>query len=97
MTGGFDLKKAEKADATTFVGIVKERDSDTFARFEIEVETAEPHRITKLGLNMIPAPAEFAIPRMSEEKALAPLRPEIERRVGADNFSAAHGLADRER
>jgi hypothetical protein len=25
MTGGFDLKKAEKADATTFVGIVKER------------------------------------------------------------------------
>ena len=111
MTGGFDLKKAEKADQTIFVGIVKERDSDTFARFEIEVEAAEPHRITKLDLNMIPAPAEFAIPRMSEEQALAALRTEIERRVAADNFSGtvmvtrngktifsgAYGLADREK
>jgi hypothetical protein len=29
------------ADKHTFVGIVKERDSDTFARFEIEVEAAD--------------------------------------------------------
>ena len=111
MTGGFDFKKAEKAGETSFVGIVKERDSDTFARFEIEVEAAEPHRITKLDLNMIPAPAEFAIPRMSEEQALAALRTEIDRRVAADNFSGAvmvtkngktiftgaYGLADRQK
>ena len=111
MTGGFDFKKAEKAGETTFVGIVKERDSDTFARFEIEVEAAGPHRITKLDLNMIPAPAEFAIPRMSEEQALAALRTEIDRRVAADNFSGtvmvtkngktifsgAYGLADRQK
>jgi len=111
MTGGFEFKKAEKADETTFVGIVKERDSDTFARFEFEIEAAEPHRITKLDLNMIPAPLEFAIPRMSEEQALASLRGEIDRRVAADNFSGsvmvtkdgktifsgAYGLADREK
>ena len=111
MTGGFDLKKAEKSDATTFAGIVKERDSDTFARFEIEVEAAEPHRIVKLDLQQIPAPAEFALPRMSEEQAVAALRSEIERRVAADTFSGAvmvtkngkavfsgaYGLADREK
>jgi len=93
------------------VGIVKERDSDTFARFEIEVEAAEPHRITKLDVNMIPAPAEFAIPRTGEEQALAALRTEIDRRVAADNFSGtvmvtkngknifsgAYGLADRQK
>ena len=110
MTGGFEFKKAEKTDETTFVGVVKERDSDTFARFEIEVEPAEPHRIIKLDLNMIPAPAEFAIPRMNEDQALAALRSEIDRRVAADAFSGAvmvtknsktifsgaYGLADRE-
>jgi len=111
MTGGFEFKKAEKTSDTTFVGILKERDSDTFARFEIEVEPAEPHRITKLDLNMIPAPPEFAIPRMSEEQALAALRSEIERRVAADSFSGsvmvtkngktifsrAYGMADRDK
>ena len=111
MTGGFDFRKAEKADNTTFVGIVKEHDSDTFARFQIEVEAAEPHRISKLDINMIPTPTEFAIPRMSEEQALAALRAEIDRRVAADNFSGsvmitrngkaifsgAFGLADREK
>ena len=89
MTGGFDLKKVEKTEATISVGIVKERDSDTFARFELELEPAEPHRIKKLDLNVIPAPAEFAIPRTSEADAIAALRLEIERRVAADSFSGA--------
>lgn len=111
MTGGFEFKKAENITDTMFVGIVKERDSDTFARLELEVEPAEPHKILKLDLNMIPTPAEFAIPRMSEEQAIAALRSEIERRVAADNFSGAvmvtkngksifsgaYGLADRDK
>lgn len=111
MTGGFDLKKVEKADATISVGIVKERDSDTFARFALEVEPAEPHRIKKLDLNVIPTPAEFVIPRMSEVDAVAALRSEIERRVAADGFSGtamvtkngktifsgAYGFADRDK
>jgi CubicO group peptidase (beta-lactamase class C family) len=110
-TGGFDFKKAEKADATTFVGVVKERDSDTFARFRIDVEPGEPHNILKIDLNIIPAPADMAIPRMGEDQALAALRAEIERRVASDNFSGAvevtrngksifsgaYGLADRDK
>lgn len=111
MTGGFDLKKAEKVTDTEFVAIVKERDSDTFARMNVEVEPAGPHRIAKFDVNMIPAPVEFAVPRTSEPDAIAALKSEIERRVAADRFSGAvmiskngkpvfsgaYGLADRDK
>lgn len=111
MTGGFEIKKTEKAEGNTFFVILKERDSDQFARAEVEVEAAEPHRITKMDLNAIPTPAEFALARMSEEHAVAALRTEIERLVAADHFagavmvtkngktvfSGAYGLADREK
>src|SRR5438067_12953481 len=39
MTGGFDFKKTEESAATRFAGVVKERDSDSFARFVLEVES----------------------------------------------------------
>src|SRR5262245_28186134 len=45
MTGGFDFKKTEESTATKFTGIVKERGSDMFARFVMEVESAQPYRI----------------------------------------------------
>jgi len=32
MTGGFDAKKVEESSAKKFVALVKERDSDQFAR-----------------------------------------------------------------
>src|ERR671913_501668 len=38
MTGGFEFKKTEEATATKYVCIVKERDSDQFARIVTEVE-----------------------------------------------------------
>jgi CubicO group peptidase (beta-lactamase class C family) len=111
MTGGFEFKKAEESTATRFRGIVKERDSDTFARFAMEVESAEPHHIAKFDLEQIAIPAEFAPPRLSQDAALAALRAELDKRVVADRFagtvliaksgkpifSAAYGLADREK
>jgi CubicO group peptidase (beta-lactamase class C family) len=111
MTGGFDFKKAEESTYTRFTGIVKERDSDTFARFAIEVEPEEPHHIKSLNLRQIPIPAEFALPRMSQDGALAALRAELDKRAAADSFAgavliakdgkpvfkAAYGLADREK
>ena len=65
MTNGFDFKKAEESAPTKFTGIVKERDSDSFARFVLEMEAAEPHHIKSLDLRLILTPAEFATPRMS--------------------------------
>jgi len=110
-TGGFDFKKVEESAPTRLTGVVKERGSDQFARFTIEVEPAEPHRIKELDLRAIPPPAEFPMPRMSQDAALAALRAEVEKAAAADRFSgavliakdgkpvltAAYGLADREK
>src|SRR5215831_3406571 len=89
MTGGFEFKKAEESAATKFTGVVKERDSDTFARFSLEVEAAELHQIKNLDLRQIPIPAEFALPRLSQDAALVA-------KDGKPVFKAAYGLADRE-
>src|SRR5437016_5840011 len=59
-TGGFEFKKAGESTATKFSGIVKERNSDQFAQFTIEVEAAEPHKVVDLNMGAIPTPAEFA-------------------------------------
>jgi D-alanyl-D-alanine carboxypeptidase len=111
MTGGFDFKKAGDSEAAKFSGILKEHDSDQFARFTMEVDPAEPHHIRKFDLDAIARPAEFPMPRMSEAQALAALRTEIDRQVAADRFagavtvskhgkpvfSKAYGLSDREK
>src|SRR5579871_3159075 len=44
-TGGFEFIKAEESTPTRFTGLVKERKSNQYARFVIEVEAAEPHLI----------------------------------------------------
>lgn len=111
MTGGFDLKKVEDAKPTEITGIVKERESDTYGRFVIGVDAAEPHKITRFELRAIPRPGEFpAAPRLSEKEALDALRGRLDDRTAADRFSGAalvakegkpifaeaYGLADRE-
>src|SRR5262249_35797113 len=40
MTGGFELKKTEQTTATRFAALVKEKDSDQFARITMEVQEA---------------------------------------------------------
>jgi CubicO group peptidase (beta-lactamase class C family) len=110
-TGGFELKKAEASTPSKFTGLVQERDSDQFARFEVEAEPAEPYRITRLDLRAVPRPPEFAVPRMTESELAAALRARLEADTAADRFagavmvtrngrtifSGAYGLADREK
>ena len=111
MTGGFDLKKVEESTPTKTVALVQERLSDQFARLTLEVEPAEPHRITRLGLNVVPRPAEFALPRLSESELIPALRKKLDEDAAAGRFSGAalvsrngktlfaqaYGLADREK
>ena len=111
MTGGFKFMKVEESTATRFTGIVRERESDTFARFAMEVEAAEPHHITKFDLEQIPIPAEFAPPRLSQADTIAALKTELDKQAGEDKFAgavliakdgkpvftAAYGMADREK
>lgn len=110
-TGGFDLKKIESSSETKLTVLVQERNSDQMARFEMEVEGAEPHKVTSFEIRAIPRPAEFAIARMSQADLLAALGAKLEKDAAADHFSgaallakdgkpvftAAYGLADRER
>jgi D-alanyl-D-alanine carboxypeptidase len=110
-TGGFDFIKAQQSTATRFTGLVKERNSNQFARVEIEVEPTEPHLIANFGLSAIDNPNEPPPSRMSESDLLAALRAKLDQEAAADRFSgavllakngqpiytAAFGLADREK
>jgi CubicO group peptidase (beta-lactamase class C family) len=92
-TGGFELRALEQASPTSATGLVQERDGDTFARFTIVVEPAEPHRITSFRLGVVPRPAEFAVPRLSEPELLAALREKLDKDAAADRFAGTVLLA----
>lgn len=110
-TGGFEFKKLEQASPTRAGGLLLERDSDQFARFTLEVEAAQPHRIVSLGLAAIPRPAAFPVSRLTENEAIAAVKALLEKNAAADRFSGAvlvskngktlfsgaYGLADREK
>ena len=111
LTGGFDLRKMERVSATEVSGLVQERDSDQFARFELKVEAIEPHLIVAVNLTAIPRPAEFPIERLTEGEAIEGVEALVREDAAADRFSGAvliakdgqvlfshaYGLADRER
>jgi D-alanyl-D-alanine carboxypeptidase len=88
-TGGFDLKKIEASTSTKLTALLQERRSDQMARLTIEVDEAEPHRLTNLDVGAIPRPAEFALPRLSESELIAALRKKLDEDSAADYFSGA--------
>jgi CubicO group peptidase (beta-lactamase class C family) len=92
-TGGFDFKKSQESTPNRFTGIVKEKNSDQYASFEIEVEAIAPHKIVKFGLRAIPQPADFPIARLSEPEVLKALRAELEKSSSADTFSGTALIA----
>jgi CubicO group peptidase (beta-lactamase class C family) len=110
-TGGFELKKIEESTPTKVVALVQERLSDQFARLTIEVDAAEPHTMTKIGLQAIPRPADFALPQLSESDLVTTLKKKLDEDVAAGRFAGealvsrngktlfakAYGLADREK
>src|SRR5262249_49756646 len=59
-TGGFDVRKVEESTPTKIVALVQERLGDQFARLSVEVDASEQHQITKLMVQAIDRPAEFA-------------------------------------
>jgi hypothetical protein len=65
-TGGFDVKRPEGLASTGIVAILKERHSEQFARAEMEVDGADPHRVVRFEIHPIPTPDEFMSP---EERA----------------------------
>ncbi len=110
-TGGFEIRKIEEAAATKVTVLVQERDSDQFARATMEVEAAEPHKVSHFTIRAVPTPEPFRPKRLSEADAIKALEAEVDRRVAADQFAGAvliakhgtpvfaqaYGLADRDR
>ena len=110
-TGGFDLKKVEECGATKCSAILKERNSDQFARIVMDVESTDAHVIKGVEVRAIPRPAEFALARMNEGDALKAFRQYLDEAAASDRFSgtalvakngkpvftAAYGMADREK
>lgn len=122
LTGGFDLRKLTRVSATQVAGWVQERDSDQFGEFDLTLELylpaaasgkpvpARPYRIVNLDLRAIARPAEFPVPRLTEEEAIAAVETLLRRNALEDRFSGAvlvakhgkvvfggaYGLADRE-
>src|SRR5215204_636932 len=111
MTGGFELRKVEESTPTKIVALVQERLSDQFARLTLEVDATEQHQITRLSLNAISRPPDFALPQMSENDLITALRKKLDEEAAADRFSGtalvarngkavfaqAYGMADREK
>jgi CubicO group peptidase (beta-lactamase class C family) len=99
-TGGFDLRKVQRASATQVTGLVQERDSDQFARFELQlaldrdagtgkVTPAKPLEIASLGLLAVPRPAQFAVARLTQGEALRGVEAMVRKEAAADRFAGA--------
>ena len=88
-TGGFTLVRVEKSEPTLLVALVKEKNGDTIARMELTVSSEEPTKIVSSTLRAIPPPADLAVPRMTQEAALAALSAKAEEATKNDQFSGA--------
>lgn len=88
-TGGFEVVKVEGTTTTMYAALVKERESDQYARVMLEVDAAAPNRIRRFDIRAIPTPEEYMPPRLGEAEALTAMRAEIEKQVTADAFSGA--------
>jgi CubicO group peptidase (beta-lactamase class C family) len=88
-TGGFDLKKVLESTPARIRVLVQERDGDQMAEGQMEVEPAAPHRIARWDLLVVPRPAEFALPRMTEVEALKALKDRIDQLVRQERFSGS--------
>ncbi len=109
-TGGFDLARIEKSDATTISGLFKEKASDSVARFELTLSADDPPKILNMQIGLVPTPADLAPARLSQADALAALTARVDAATRDDKFSGAvlvakndkvllekaWGLADRE-
>jgi CubicO group peptidase (beta-lactamase class C family) len=94
-TGGFDVRKVESATDTTATCLVQERVWEQVARAVVEVEAAPPHRIVRLGLNLVPRPADLPVQRFGEGELGGRVRTKIDGAAARDAFSGALLVARR--
>jgi D-alanyl-D-alanine carboxypeptidase len=96
-TNGFNVRGIERASPTVVTGFVEARESDDFGQFTIVVDAAEPHRISRLDVQIVPRPPEFAIAQMDDAQLVAALRTQMDKEVAADRFAGTVLLAKLEK
>ena len=89
LTGGFTLLRVEKSEPLSVTALLQEKDSDTVARYELNVAEGEPAKIASSSLRAIPRPPELAIPRLSEAEALSALAARADEAAAKDQFAGA--------
>jgi hypothetical protein len=71
-SGGYDFKRLENATSTSIAVLVQERAGlKEFARLSIEVEAADPHKLTGIRIQRTQPPADLAPPKMTTAQAEA--------------------------
>ena len=109
-TGGFDLRKIERATATSITCLLEERAWGRIARAVAEVDGAAPHRLVRLDVNLAPRPADLAVRPFGEADLASAVRAKVETQAAEGRFQGAalvalrgevvyrgaKGLADRE-
>lgn len=107
-TGGFELVQVEPSASGTFVGVLKQRDWDRYARLTLTA-SADGHGIDAIELRRSPRPASVPPPaRLPAKELMALLRAKLAAmpadefsgavlitHAGRTEFSAAYGLAVR--
>ncbi len=89
-TGGFEVVRIGESDETQLTGVVKERDSDVYARFTATVEADAAHTITKLEVLRGPRPPEIPpVARLNEHAFVRALRSRLEAATAQGKFSGS--------
>lgn len=86
-TGGFDILKVEQSQPLHLVALLRERNSETVGRMEVEVSDGATPQIQGFGIRAIPTPAEFAVVRLGEAGALSALTERMDQQAHDDVFS----------
>lgn len=110
-TGGFEIKQVEKSTDKEVEVLVKERDSEQYARASMAVEPGPPQKVGRFDVRAIPTPDTYRPQRLSEADTLKELRSFLDKQAATDKFSGAvivakngtpifseaYGLADRDK
>ena len=94
-TGGFDLRKVERATPTSITCLLEERAWGRIARAVAEVEGAAPHRLVRLDVNLAPRPAELAIRRLGAAELASAVRTKVDSQAVEGRFQGAALVAHR--
>ena len=94
-TGGFDLRKVEQVTPTSITCLLQERAWEQVARAVLEVESAAPHRIVRLGVNLAPRPPDLPVRRLGVAELAAAVRAKVDAQAAAGRFQGAALVARR--